>query len=1344
MLKRTIFLIFLLFCFYSPIQAQEYVTSITSYGVAEGLLHRNVKSVTEDKNGFIWIGLENGLQRFDGVEFKTWNAENNFPQISNIRNVTIDDIGWLWAWNSNTDKFIFINTLTEEIQTQEQHFGKNFPTENGGISKKDWSTFPIFKNEEDGTLYLYNEQTIQIISYHSSRGFKIHAPVKFKSPVYHGNIKMVKNENDRFWMMVNGEKNLLIEVDINGNIKRQIEIEGKNIHHYASSEQEIVLLAESDQTLISVNTNNLQVEYQKHTPILKVWYAQNSFWELDNSKITLKNSVKSQTPILFSFPTLHHQIKLQNVTGSFEDSNKRLWLYGAFGLTRITLKQTAFKKYFYLSPTTPPTYNNATRNIIVRNDTLYTAVEYHGVAKAPLNNTNTYKIVDGDFYIKQFFYAARGMIMQSDGTIITTGNGVLKWLKGKKIKEERIELKDKNNKIIRSLPKEITEIWSLYSENEEIWIGTSRGLWVREANGNYKVYNIDLSHYNPIYFIENKGNFLWLGTENGLYGFQKSTKKFLKVKNVSEDNTAIYSHSYYNGNDYFGTEKGLLIKNNANKIQLINKTDGLSADKVYGVYNDHQGNIWMSTDNGISYINRKSGKISIFRVEDGISHNEFNRASHYKDKNGNIYFGGLNGITAINPKLGLFNQDKNLKLQVTSFEVFSSENDTPHNFISKIRKNQVIKLFDTDRFVRLRFAIPGTDNSKELLYAWKINEIDNSWNYQKENVLQFASLPYGKQVLYLKGQTNTGKWTTILAVNIEVLPPFYLQIWFIVLMILATIFLVIAIYKIRTKRLMKLQEELKTQIEIATEEIVKNKEIIEQQVKKLQKADEVKTRFFTNITHELRTPLSLIKGPLSSILKSEQLDEKNLSFLQIARKHTKVLQKLVTSLLDLSKLESGSMKVDETTFSLFECTRFIISNFESYIQHAGIEFIFDYKAERSLFVKLDKEKLEMIINNLISNAVKFTPKNGTITVSVQDNKNEILIKVKDTGIGIQPEDLPHIFNRFYQASNTDEIQVGGTGIGLALSYELTKLMKGSLTVTSEYGKGSCFTLTIPRNEVLGAFTPVAETDSGTKNVYKFKKSGAKILIVEDNVSLCEYLVAIMSEYYQVICAENGSKAIEVLGQLDENNLPDLIISDVMMPEMDGYQLLDYLKNHQQYWKIPVIMLTARVALQDKLKALRIGVDEYITKPFEEEELLVRTANLIKHASIRQAEQETIDNDEVQTSMLSDQNWLTDFEKYIEDNFSDETFSINKTSMHFAMSESTLLKKVKILTGLSPAEYLREYRLNKGKELLERGEKQTIAEVAFAIGFSNPKAFSQSFKTRFGKLPSTYFLKSKKE
>lgn len=396
-----------------------------------------------------------------------------------------------------------------------------------------------------------------------------------------------------------------------------------------------------------------------------------------------------------------------------------------------------------------------------------------------------------------------------------------------------------------------------------------------------------------------------------------------------------------------------------------------------------------------------------------------------------------------------------------------------------------------------------------------------------------------------------------------------------------------------------------------------------------------------------------------------------------------------------------------------------------------------------MFIKLDKEKLEIILNNLISNAVKFTPKGGSVTVRVYDNKNEILISVHDTGVGIQPDELPLIFDRFYQASNTDKIQTGGTGIGLALSLELSKLMKGTITVESIPSKGSCFTLKIPRNEVLGGFIPVPETDVYLNESYTFHKTGARILIVEDNTSLSDYLVAIMSEYYQVLCAENGKKAVEILERLDENDLPNLIVSDVMMPEMDGYQLLEYLKSHEMFWKIPVVMLTARVALQDKLKALRIGVDDYITKPFEEEELLVRIYNLLKYATNRQDELIAYESEEEHKPTLSDQNWLANFEKYIGENFSDETFSIIKTSTHFAMSESTLLKKVKLLTGLSPVEYLREYRLNIGKELLEKGEKQTIAEVAFAVGFSNAKAFSQSFKVRFGKLPSAYTLKSRK-
>jgi len=1342
MSKTTTSLVVILLFFCGLLQGQEYISNIRSLGVADGLSHRSVKSVTEDPNGFIWIGLENGLQRFDGTEFKNWNAENGFPEFSNIRSTVVDDQGWLWAWNITANKFIFIHTFTEEIQTQEQRFGNRFPAANGTFTEKNWSAFPIFKNDEDGTLYLYNENTTQIISYHSSRGFKVHPPLNLQQPAEARNIKMVKYHNNRFWVVVNGEKNQLIEVDINGRPQRQTYLTGTNIHYFSSSDQEIVLLAESEQTLISVNSGSLQADYQKQTPSLKVWQSNGSFWELDKSSITIRKSVRKNSPVLYSFSTREHQLALQNVVGSYQDRHGRFWLYGNYGLIRIALRQTAFKKYFYLPPAVSPSYNNATRNILVDNDNLYVAVEHHGIAKAKIGVSDTFQIMDGDFYIKQYYYAARALVMDQEGTLITAGNGVLRWIKGKNITEERIETKNGRGQIITSLPKGTTEIWSLYAEDGEIWIGTSRGLWKRDKKGNYTVQTINISNYNPVYFIQKKDNSLWLGTQDGLFSLQKQNGKIEQLSFFGKVHPAIYCHTHSGGKDYFATDRGLMIRDRKGKMIVISKTDGLSADKVYGVYPDHKGNLWMSTDNGISYIDATSGKITIFREEDGITHNEFNRASHYKDGQGRIYFGGLNGVTAIDPRMNFAPKEKGLSLQITSFEVFSGEKGNPTNLIAEIRKTRQLKLYPDDRFVRLRFAIPGTYNHKELLYAWKIDDIDDSWNYQKENVLQFASLPYGRHILHLKGQTNTGKWTKTF-IAIDVVPPFYLRVWFLVLMLCLAVFLVLAAFRMRTKRLEKRQKELEKEIEMATEEILKNKETIEQQVLELQKADEVKTRFFTNITHELRTPLSLIKGPLGSVLKSGQLDEKNRSFLQTAKKHTKILQKLVTSLLDLSKLESGTMKIDESAFSLFELTRLIVSNFESYAQQAGIEFLFDYKAGKTMFIKLDKEKLEIILNNLISNAVKFTPKGGTVTVRVYDNKNEILISVHDTGVGIQPDELPLVFDRFYQASNTDKIQTGGTGIGLALSLELTKLMKGTITVESIPSRGSCFTLKIPRNEVLGGFVPVPETDKHLKETYTSHKRGARILIVEDNKSLSDYLVAIMSEHYEVLCAEDGKKAVAILEHLDEKGLPDLIISDVMMPEMDGYQLLEYLKGHELFWKIPVIMLTARVDLQDKLKALRIGVDDYITKPFEEEELLVRIANLLKHATNRQDELIAYENEEEHKPTVTDQNWLANFEKYIGANFSDETFSITKTSAHFAMSESTLLKKVKLLTGLSPVEYLREYRLNIGKELLEKGEKQTIAEVAFAVGFSNAKAFSQSFKTRFGKLPSAYTSKSRK-
>ena len=1326
---------------YSSLQAQDYVVDIKQFDTSNGLLHRNVWCVTEDTNRFIWIGLENGLQRYDGVDFKNYSPENGFPSFYNARYLAVDDEGWLWVWNADKLEFTFIHTATEEVKSQKEKFGDKFPEfkTKGGDTK--WVPKEILKNEKDGTLYFINGSPLQIISYHSKTGFTVHSRLEFEDM---SEINFFRFRDGHLWAAIYGNRDRVVELGLDGEIFSETEIPGNGWAIYeGDTDEEAFFRRESKDPLLiyRFNFHTLKMEgqisdfrFQMYTGGNYVWIMKDTAW-----------SVEKNNQQILSVNTDKYKRSLSHIHSIFEDSNHRLWFAGPWGLSRVLVKQTLFKKYFSFSDSQKDLYINAMRGILVHNDTLYAAVEYHGIAKAPLDAPDKMEVLDGDFHSRIHFYGARCLAMDETGTLITAYGGLLKWIKGKNIRTERIELKDNAGKGVLAFSP-FGEIWTIMQDKGDIWLGASNGLWKRNRDGIYTRYILGDNSYNPIYFIKKEGTSLWIGADKGLYKLSEGKEQAVKQTFLSGSGEipvyCMYAHT--DGKRYFGTNRGIIFRDEEGVYSLFkNKRGEFSGNEVYGIYGDNKGNLWLSTNNGINRLHILTGETEVFRETDGISHNEFNRVSHYRDGRGNIYFGGLNGITAVNPNLDLIRKENDFKIYITFFEKHSGKKDTLENLITQVRKTGKIKYFPGDRFIRMRFAVPGLDNSSEVLYAWKITGLHNSWNYQKENILQFTNLPYGKHTLQIQGQTDTGTWTQPVEIEIEVIRPVVLRTWFLLVSVCVVLFIIIAVFRARTVYLKERQKELPREVERATAKIVKDKETIEKQAEELRKLDEVKTRFFTNITHELRTPLSLIKGPLSSVLKSKQLDEKNLSFLKTAGNNAEILQKLISSLLDLSKLESESMKINDMSFSLFEFTRLAASNFESYAQQVGIELIFDYKAAKSLYIKLDKEKLETIINNLISNAIKFTPEGGRITISVHDMENEIHIRVQDTGVGISAEEIPHIFERFYQASNTDKAQSGGTGIGLTLSIEFARLMGGDISVKSSPGEGSTFTVRLPRNEVLGSFEVADKNMQNSFNQHDTEfdhKKGAKILIVEDNESFSSYLATILSEYYPTVCAFNGKKAIEILENLEKPYLPDLILSDIMMPEMDGYQLLEYLKGHESYWEIPVIMLTARVALQDKLKALRTGVDDYITKPFEEEELLIRIANLLKHADNRTEEQEK----EFHKLSIVDRNWLIGLEKYVGENCFNEKFNVNDISSHFAMSASSLLRKVKLLTGLTPVEYLREYKLNMGKELLETGKMQTVAEIAFAIGFSNPKSFSRSFKMRFGKNPSAYFSDSEQE
>ncbi|GJM34409.1 MAG: hypothetical protein DHS20C18_34100 [Saprospiraceae bacterium] len=553
-------------------------------------------------------------------------------------------------------------------------------------------------------------------------------------------------------------------------------------------------------------------------------------------------------------------------------------------------------------------------------------------------------------------------------------------------------------------------------------------------------------------------------------------------------------------------------------------------------------------------------------------------------------------------------------------------------------------------------------------------------------------------------------------------------------------------------------------------ELVSQNILIQQQADQLANLDAAKSRFFANISHELRTPLSLILGPIRTLLKESHFSEKHTKLLQMVNQSGKQLNWLVNEILDLQKLEMGKMelKVTPTELSVFFST--YAAQFESLAHRKQIDFSFEIEVGSGVIANIDTEKCRQIVYNLLSNAFKFTPEGGRIEAVVSVDNSMLRLSVQDSGSGIHPDDLQHLFDRFFQTTRPEKPVEGGTGIGLALCREYAQLFGGEIKVTSTLGQGTTFLLAFPidlvdhpsqatsgKAEILDTLQegnlPRAmgstEDQLFALGLGKTKKSvSAKtshtqkptILVVEDNHNLQDYIRMILEEKYQVITAENGQIALEKLSSfplgLDGAGV-ELILSDLMMPVMDGYQLLEKLKSATATRHLPVIMLTARAETKDKLKALRIGVDDYLLKPFDEEELLVRIENLLKNKAARNKEflTETQKEDAVPALSKPDQEWLEIFEDYVQKNLSADILNIPTLASEFAMSESTLLRQLKRLTGLSPLQYLLEVRLSEARQLLENRIHNSISKVASEVGYSDVRSFSRSFKKRFGKLPS---------
>ena len=901
------------------------------------------------------------------------------------------------------------------------------------------------------------------------------------------------------------------------------------------------------------------------------------------------------------------------------------------------------------------------------------------------------------------------------------------------------------------------------AENGSLWYGTDDGrVYERRTDGSERVLKLsEASGHLYIYqFVPRPGGLLWCITDAGIFEIESSTLQVSSHYHAQAEppyrlpaDRILYLHQDQDevGTYWLGTARGLLRWRPAEGTQrLYTRSDGLSSDFISAVYGDGLGHLWLASEYGIMRFRKADGHVDTWLEEDGISHNEFNRMSHAQLEDGTILFGGLRGVTAFYPPDFTTDTTESIApLVLTGYLAYSDTARAVIDQLARLRSEGRIELQHNAPPVRVSFSLLDYTDTRRQLYAYRLRGLDDTWLYQSEPYVRLARLPYGDYTLEVRGQTADGRWSAdVLRLPVSVSRPLYLRPWF--LLSMATLLVGVAglILVLRNRRLRRQQILLENQVAERTATVRQQADALSRQTDELRKLEAVKSRFFANISHELRTPLTLILGPLhrvSRILTHSTENLESVGLLDTATRNARHLLRLVNEILDLSKLEQGRMTLDPVLVEVHHLLHQIAQGFSEAAKQRGVRLVVDLNTSSELTLLLDAPKLSHIINNLLGNALRFTSAGDEVCLQLEWVEGHLSVTVGDTGSGVHPDDLPHIFDRYYQSQHSGS-RGGAAGIGLAYCRELAGLMGGNIQVESAWKEGTTFIVSVPAPAATGVPTvipdspsiPVASSDAldVASSIPTADAEAATLLIVEDNPDLRDYLAQVLSGYH-VLTAPNGQVALEVLERARTTDRPvQLVLSDLMMPVLDGLELLETVKANDHFRGMPFVMLTARAGVRSKLKALRIGVDDYLLKPFEEEELQLRISRLLERVPMRKI---TTVSDEEEAELVRhsqpQMDWLAEMEAYALDHVSDTTLTLTRMAQDNHISERQLQRRLKQLTGLSGGQYLREVRLQHARDLLLSGTYITVKEVAAAVGFRDAAYFSRAYRKRFGVLPS---------
>lgn len=899
-------------------------------------------------------------------------------------------------------------------------------------------------------------------------------------------------------------------------------------------------------------------------------------------------------------------------------------------------------------------------------------------------------------------------------------------------------------------------VWEILEDSQRrLWVGTmADGLDLHDRSSNrFRHYrrlapNSVSSDYISALLEDRDGN-LWIGTANGIDVLMRKTGRFVHYAAKAGQRGALSSDAVTAlaqdrfGNIWIGTTEGLNRYDTArNAFVTYDTRHGLPDNSILTLAVDTMQNLWLGTPRGLVHCEmsrRAAGVPEAFRVRtfnevDGLQGRGFNENAALRLRSGELVFGGANGFSIFDPAR-IADDGNPAKVTLTDFQIFNrsvrpgDQSNGDAVLDKSISLTDRMELKYSQNVFSIEFAALNFLHPEKNHYVYTLEGFNDQW-FEADDTRRVTYTNLDPGTYHFRVKMKGAGAGTERRLKVVILPPFWRTPWAYMLY-----FLLVAGALVTARWILIERERMNFKLE--------QERRYAQQMHAL---DMMKIRFFTNVSHEFRTPLTLMLTPLENLLKNIRPDHTVHRQLTLVHRNAQRLFNLVTQMLDFKKLE-----VEETQFmpergDIVRFVRQIAQTFSELSEHKHIRYRFESAVE-SRYADFDQDKLSKVMYNLLSNAFKFTPENGHVTVRLQiapgAEGDDLEISVSDSGIGIPPEAQARVFDRFYQHPMPDHIMNPGSGIGLSIAGEFVKMHGGTIQVRSEVGKGSVFTATLPLRESAAriARPPLMDIAPGPEPAIEIDLPGEKspktkplLLLVEDNDEFREYLKEVFQKDYVVLEAANGRAGLDAT--LD--HIPDLIVSDVMMPEMDGIELCRTIKTDRRVSHIPVVLLTARAEEEQQLQGYQTGADAYVTKPFRLDILQVRIANLIRQRE--QAQRQFQQHVEIRPSEVAirslDEQFVNSAVQAVEANLSNADFTVEELSDAMSMSRVYLYKKIVSLTGKTPIEFIRIIRMRRGASLLQKSQL-TVAEIAYQIGFNNPKYFAKLFKEEYNMLPTEY-------